>query len=44
MNDILFLLRHAKTEIGFNDHDIKLTEKGIKEAEKISQYILKKTN
>tara|TARA_X000001036_G_scaffold365775_1_gene350358 strand:- start:25 stop:537 length:513 start_codon:yes stop_codon:yes gene_type:complete len=44
VNDILFLLRHAKTEIGFNDHDRKLTEKGIKEAEKISQYILKKTN
>ncbi|MFL2816148.1 MAG: SixA phosphatase family protein [Alphaproteobacteria bacterium] len=39
----LLLWRHAKTEIGFHDHDRNLTKRGKSDANIVGKYILENT-
>ena len=42
MDSYLILLRHAETQIGFRDHDRKLTKKGKSEGKKVAELLVNK--
>ncbi len=42
MDSFLILLRHAETQIGFLDHDRKLTKKGKSEGKRVAELLVNK--
>ena len=43
MDSFLILLRHAETQIGFLDHDRKLTKKGKSEGKRVAELLVNKS-